>query len=212
MSLTQQRAFDSTKPGTVNVGIKKEVKFATTASIVLATNGLTAVDGTALTAGERVLVKNQGTPAENGIYEAAVGAWARAADSAEDDQVFGGEVVFVLEGTANGLTGWINSTTTDPIVVGTTPQTFGLFTVMNAITNANNIVREVPGGLINGSNTTYTLANIPFAGKESLYLNGALQNVGGTEDYTISGLTITMNNAPKAAPGNPDVLLASYTF
>jgi phage-related tail fiber protein len=212
MAITQIRGFDQTKPGTENIGIKKEVRFATTAPIVLATTGLAVIDGVTPVAGDRALVKNQATIAENGIYIASAGAWTRALDAAEDGQIFGGEVTYVLEGTSNGLSGWINSTTVAPIVVGTTDQTFALFTVMNAITNANNIVREVPGGLINGANVTFTLANTPFAGKESLYLNGLLQNVGGGNDYTITGLTITMNAAPKAAPGNPDVLLASYTF
>lgn len=70
------------------------------------------------------------------------------------------------------------------------------------------IVREVPTGLINSSNTAYTLANAPLAGKESVYLNGLLQNVGGGNDYTISGDTITFN----AAPTTGDVLLVSYIY
>lgn len=210
MPVTQIRGFDQTKPGSVNIGIKKEVRIASTANLGL--TGLAAIDGITPIAGDRILVKNQTSGDENGIYVAAAGAWSRATDSDENGEVFGGEVVFVLEGTANGLTGWINSTTVNPIDVGVTVQTFALFTVMNAITNANNIVREVPSGVIDGANVTFTLANTPFAGKESLYLNGLLQNVGGGNDYTISGATITYNNAPKGSPGNPDVLLASYTF
>jgi len=65
--------------------------------------------------------------------------------------------------------------------------------------------REVPSGLKNGSNVTYTLANTPTSGTEMLYLNGILQNAGG-EDYTITTNTITMTSAPIST----DVLLCTY--
>jgi hypothetical protein len=65
-----------------------------------------------------------------------------------------------------------------------------------AITDDDYIVREVPTGLINNSNTIYTLANEPIAGSEHVYLNGILQADGGN-DYSISGDTITFTKAPK---------------
>lgn len=55
---------------------KQSVRVATTAAIALA--GLQTIDGVVLVAGNRVLVKDQAAAAENGIYVAAVGAWARA--------------------------------------------------------------------------------------------------------------------------------------
>jgi len=57
------------------------------------------------------------------------------------------------------------------------------------------IVRETPSGTINGVNTTFTIANIPSDDTEQLFLNGVLQEPNG-EDYTISGTTITMIDAP----------------
>jgi hypothetical protein len=48
---------------------------ASTANINLATGGLLTIDGVTVLAGDRVLVKNQTTPSQNGIYIAAVGAW-----------------------------------------------------------------------------------------------------------------------------------------
>lgn len=68
------------------------------------------------------------------------------------------------------------------------------------------VTREVPSGTINGSNVTFTLANTPVSGTECLYLNGLLQNVGGGNDYTISGATITFVTAPETG----SVLLANY--
>lgn len=55
------------------------------------------------------------------------------------------------------------------------------------------ITREVPAGVIDGANPTFTLANTPVAGSESVFVAGSLQNsdVAFTLDYTISGATIT---------------------
>ena len=53
---------------------------------------------------------------------------------------------------------------------------------------------ETPSGSINGSNTSFSLANTPGAGTTQVFLNG-LQQVGGV-DYTISSGTITFNVAP----------------
>lgn len=60
----------------------------------------------------------------------------------------------------------------------------------------NFATRETPTGLVNDSNTTYTLANTPTAGSEEVFLNGILQEPGAGNDYTISGATITYLTAP----------------
>jgi hypothetical protein len=61
---------------------------------------------------------------------------------------------------------------------------------------SNRVTRETPTGSINGSNTTFTLANTPSANTEELFLNGILLEPGAGNDYTISGATITMLSAP----------------
>lgn len=68
------------------------------------------------------------------------------------------------------------------------------------------VTREVPSGAINGSNTIFTLSNAPISGTEQVFLNGLLQQSGGAADYTISGVTITYNNAPRTGAR----LLVSY--
>lgn len=68
---------------------------------------------------------------------------------------------------------------------------------------------EVPSGLLNGSNVTYTLAHTPSpAASLILTLNGVIQHQGVSKDYTLSTATITM----AAAPASTDVLLAWYRF
>lgn len=75
--------------------------YATTGAINLATNGLTAVDTGAIVAGDRILVKDQAAPAENGIYIAAVGAWTRATDYDVTAEVRLGSFFYVTSGTVN---------------------------------------------------------------------------------------------------------------
>lgn len=58
------------------------------------------------------------------------------------------------------------------------------------------ITRETPTGAVNGSNTTFTLANTPVVGSEEVFLNGLLQEPGAGNDYTISGAVITYLAAP----------------
>ena len=60
----------------------------------------------------------------------------------------------------------------------------------------NFVTRETPTGLVNGANTTFTLANTPVAASEEVYLNGLLQEPGAGNDYTIATSTITMLAAP----------------
>lgn len=56
----------------------------------------------------------------------------------------------------------------------------------------NFVTNETPGGLLNNSNVTYTLAFTPVAGTVTLLVNGQVQDPGSGNDYTISGATISM--------------------
>jgi hypothetical protein len=69
------------------------------------------------------------------------------------------------------------------------------------------IENETPTGTINGANVTFTLANTPHANSfVKLYLNGLRLQQGASNDYTVSGATITFNTAPVTN----DVLLCDY--
>lgn len=204
----QIRGSTQIMPGTLNTGIKKEVRAASIANIDLVTGGLLTVDGIVLVAGDRILVKNQTDPIENGIYLVAVGAWLRAEDASELDQVFSGEVVFVAVGTLNGKTGWINATI-GAITPATTAQSFERVAVTNALSASNMVTRETPAGAVNGVNLVFTLAFTPIVGTEHVYKNGILLEPGALNDYTISGGTITFNKAPKDGI-KPDRIRVSY--
>jgi hypothetical protein len=291
--------------------VKQSVRAATTANITL--SGTQTIDGVALSAGDRVLVKNQTTQTENGLYQVNVGAWTRTTDADSNAEVTSGMFTFVEEGTLNADSGWV-LTTDGAVTLGTTNLQFvqfsgaGQITAGAGLTKTGNILdvgtgdgiqvdadsvtvkidgttlsksaaglkvpasgitstelnpsvagnglsggggsplevnvaaagsieivgdnlqvkldgasllssaaglkvnpakfifNEVPSGLTNNSNTVFTLANTPILDKQSIFLNGVLQKPGAGNDYTISGATITFNDAPK----NNDVLLANY--
>jgi len=104
---------------------KPAVRVATTANGALATafaNGQT-VDGVVLATGNRILIKNQTTQTENGIYTVnASGAPTRALDANTGAELVNA-TVFVSEGTANADEQW-TCTTNSPITIGSTNLTF----------------------------------------------------------------------------------------
>jgi hypothetical protein len=102
---------------------KDSVRCATTASITL--SGTQTIDGIALTGGERVLVKNQATASQNGIYVVAGGAWSRATDANAWNELISA-FVWVEQGTTNADTGWV-CTVDAGGSLGTTDVTFVQF-------------------------------------------------------------------------------------
>lgn len=101
---------------------KQAVKCATTASITL--SGLQTIDGYTTLSGDRVLVKNQGTSSQNGIYIAAASGWTRATDMDVWAEVPGAYTVVLNGGQAQ--TGWV-STSADTGTINVTAITFVQF-------------------------------------------------------------------------------------
>lgn len=73
---------------------------------------------------------------------------------------------------------------------------------------ARDVINEVPAGLINGSNVTYTLAYLP-QGAIRLYKNG--QKLKLVTDYTVISQTITLV-VPLISDGYEDILLCDYKY
>ena len=109
--------------------VKNSVRVATTANGTLASafaNNST-VDGITLATGDRILLKDQSTGSENGIYTVnASGAPTRATDFDADSEVTGGTFFFVEEGTVNADNGFV-MTNDGTVTVGTTALTFTQF-------------------------------------------------------------------------------------
>lgn len=100
---------------------KKPVRVATTANISL--SNTQTIDGVSVQVGDRVLVKDQTTASQNGIYVCSATAWTRATDADENAELVPNIVIEVSEGTANKDTQWRLSTDA-PITVGTTALAF----------------------------------------------------------------------------------------
>jgi hypothetical protein len=119
---------------TANAGIvwKQPVRFATTANVATLAGGApTPVDGVTVALNDRVLVKNQSTAAQNGIYKVttvgsgANGTWVRDTDADTAAELQGGVVVSVDEGTAGNNTMWMLSA--DVVTLGTDAVTWTQF-------------------------------------------------------------------------------------
>jgi len=115
---------------------KASVRAATTANVTLASdleNGDT-LDGITLATGDRVLVKNQSTGSENGIYVVkASGAPDRSTDADTGAELTASFAVFVEEGTVNADSGF-TLTNNGAITIGTTALVFTQFTGLGQVT------------------------------------------------------------------------------
>lgn len=104
-----------------SLGVKAPVACATTGPITL--NGLQTVDGVALAAGDRVLVKNQADSTANGIYDASTSDWSRSLDFNKSNDVVKGTLVLVAGGTVSTGFAFVVSGA-NPIVPGTSMLAF----------------------------------------------------------------------------------------
>ena len=110
-------------------GVKNSVRVATTANGTLASAfaNSSTVDGVTLATNDRILIKDQSTGSENGIYTVnASGAPTRATDFDSNSEVTGGAFFFAEEGTTNADNGFV-LTNDGAITVGTTALTFTQF-------------------------------------------------------------------------------------
>lgn len=138
--------------------VKQSVRAATTAAVNLSSEleAGDVIDTTVtLVAGDRVLVKNQGTASENGIYVVqSSGAAVRATDAngtADTGTVSGGTFTFVEEGTVNADSGWVVSTN-GAINVGTDAMAWVQFSGAGSIVAGDGLTKS--GNTINAVGTS----------------------------------------------------------
>jgi len=170
---------DSTING---LDVKASVRVATTAAITIASdlNVGDTIDGITLADGDRVLVKDQATGSENGVYVAGATP-ARAADFDADSEVTAGAFFFVEEGTTNGDNGFV-LTTDDDITVDTTSLAFSQFSGGGQITAGDGMTKS--GNTLNvvgGDGITANANDIAI----DIAASSALGFVGGALDVTI---------------------------
>jgi len=182
---------------------KQAVTAATTANITL--SGPQAIDGVGVIAGDRVLVKNQTAPEENGIYLCAAGAWTRTTD-ADTGVELAQATVLVEDGTVAASTQWNCSNTT--ITIGVTAVTFvqiagaGVYTAgtgLQLIGNAFSIDATVVT-LTGAQALTNKTGNISQWTNDSSYLTAAtgVTTVNGASG-AITNVALTTGNLSQFA-------------
>jgi hypothetical protein len=143
---------------------------------------LTVLDGYTLLNGDRVLVKNEATQANNGIYTWATGGLVltRATDFDTAAEMASGDFTFVINGTLYANTGWVQ---TDPVtIVGTSPVTWIQFSGAGAYT----------------AGTGLTLTGTQFSITNTAVTAGAYGSASSVPNYTVNAqgqLTLASNTA-----------------
>ena len=115
------------------------------ATLTAIATGALVVDGIVVTAGDRVLVKNEVAGANNGIYLCTVAGatgvayvLTRTSDSSTQAELEGA-FCFVEQGTVNAGSGWVN-TNAGPITIGTTPLVYTQFSGVGTYTAGNGLI------------------------------------------------------------------------
>lgn len=173
--------------------VKGSVVATTTGNITL--SGLATQAGgdwaSSLTAGDRVLVKNQTSAAQNGIYVAASGAWARASDANTWDELVSA-FTFVETGTTQADTGWV-CTVDAGGTLGTTPVTWSQFSGAGTYTAGTGLT--LSGSEFSITNTGVTAGSYGGASKS---LSATVNAQGQLTSLAEQSIAITLSQVTDA--------------
>lgn len=163
---------------------------------------LTTLDGYSLQNGNRIIVKNEATTANNGVYTWATGGTVltRATDADTPAELNGGDFFFVQNGTSYDNTGWVivDAVTT----IGTTPVVFAQFSGAGTYTASNGV--QLVGSNFSGvavANGGLTVGSSGFEIDTAIVVRKYAVSIG---DGTNTSYTVTHNL------GTKDVTVALY--
>jgi hypothetical protein len=157
MSAADKAKLDSIT-GASGVKFKPPVRVISDSNQAL--SGVPSIDGVALSAGDRVLLTNQTTPSQNGIWEVQVGAWNRPADFAVGDGA-ASSVVWASEGSTYADTEWVCTTDEPSDIIDTDPLAWSQAPTSNSIIAGDGLVRtgQVIDVVANGDGSIVANAN-----------------------------------------------------
>ncbi|MCK5446340.1 MAG: hypothetical protein KAI73_12005, partial [Rhodospirillaceae bacterium] len=161
--------------------IKAPVKAATTENIAL--SAAQTIDGISVVAGDRVLVKDQTTGTEDGIYLVQTGTWSRAKDWDGARDSTQGTLITIKQGTTNGNVIFRSSASDDPYIIGTVDPTFVIAEYLT----------DISGKVTYAFDASTTVSEDP--GDGDFRLNNA----------TIASATVMSFSNNTADSGNPDI-------
>jgi len=202
--------------------IKAECQVASTGNLTL--SGLQTIDGYTTLVGDRVLVKNQTTQAQNGIYVAASGAWARSSDANTWNSLISA-FTFIQNGSTQANSGWVCTISTGG-TLGTTPvtwsqlasaasyfagtgltlssYTFSITPVGTAGTYGS--ASQVPVFVTNASGQVTSVTNTSISIAPS-QINATIPNSGLTNSsITVNGSAISLGGSATITAVNPNAL------
>lgn len=213
-SSAQDAATKNYVDGLVGGGIawKQPVRAATTANGTLASafeNGDT-IDGVTLATGDRILIKDQTTGSENGIYTVnASGAPTRATDADTASEILQA-TVFVREGTTNADLAF--TLTNDTITLGTTALTFVQISGLGQITAGNGLTKS--GNTLNvGAGTGITVnaddvqISASYVGQTSITTLGTIT----TGTWNATDIAVADGGTGRSSLTNHGVLVGAGT-
>lgn len=176
---------------------KNSVRVATTGNITL--SGTQTIDGIPLAVGNRVLVKNQTTASQNGIYVVASTSWSRATDVDTWAELVSA-AVFVEQGTINGDTAWICNVDSGG-TLGTTAISWTQFNGIAELVAGNGLSKTGNQVDVNVDNQSIEIVTDIVQAK--LDSAGALTKSG-------SGLKVNVDNSTLVITGNQLVINGPY--
>ena len=182
-SLVSKEYVDAVKVG---LDFKDSVRVATTATVTVSGPGA-AIDGVTLSSGDRVLLKNQSTGSENGIYvfNGAASALTRATDADANAEVTSGLFTFVEEGTVNADSGFV-LTTDGSITVGSTSLAFAQFSGAGQIVAGDGMTKSGNQLDVNDDNITLEINSdaVRIKGISATAVGDLLVGQAGNAGYT----------------------------
>lgn len=205
-----------------NKAWKDPVRAASTANVTIASALINAssMDGVTLATGDAVLLKNQTTASENGVYlVVASGAATRRTNEDASSEVVGGMTVYVNEGTANGDTQW-TLTTNNPIVLGTTSLTFTQSGATTPDTAGNGLQKSgtafsvklpASSGLVADGTGTYLDTAIAVRKFSQLIGDGSTTAIAVTHGLGTKDVEVALRDASTDAEVDTDVVRTSTT-
>jgi hypothetical protein len=208
LDLATKQYVDSVAQG---LSAKAACVYTTTANITLSGLGTQAGGdwASSLTASDRILVKNQSTSADNGIYVAAAGGWTRSTDMDVWSEV-PGSFVFVQQGSTLASTGWTTTAATTG-TIGVTAMPWVQFSGAGTYTAGTGLT--LAGSQFSITNTAVTAASYGSASQVATFTVNAQGQLTAASNVSIAinASAVTAGTLPVARGGTGIVnLTANY--
>ena len=193
---TTKAYVDSVKQA---LDIKDSVKLATTANLgatynngsgtlTMDSTGTVTIDGTVTALNDRILVMDQSSAEQNGIYYVSTagavgvaGIFTRAADANTNSEVTGGMFTFVEAGSANADNAYVLTSITGDATLGTSTLTFTQFSGAGQVTAGNGLDKSGNTLEVNVDDQTIGIT------ADTLQLKGIANTANGDLIYGANG-------------------------